>query len=202
MITLYGDSHWDSPYFFTAFVALREKGLEFETKTLDLDKGEQREPSFAGAITGRIPAIEHDGFWLAESTAIVEYVDSFGSTPSLLPREERRRARARQVMSWLRSDLLALREERPTTTMFFERAKQPLTAKGQDAADKLLRATSMLLDDATFRDWSIAHVDLAFMLHRLLLNGHEVPANVRAFAEREWARQSVRAFVEHERAPI
>ena len=40
------------------------------------------------------------------------------------------------------------------------------------------------------------------MLHRLILNGHDVPANIRAFAEREWARESVRAFVEHERAPI
>ena len=150
MITLYGDSHWDSPYFFTAFVALQEKGLAFETRVLDLDKGEQRQESFKGAITARIPAIEHEGVWLAESMAIAEYVDSFGGPP-LFPREERRRARVRQVMSWLRSDLLALREDRPTTTMFFARASTPLTAKGQAAADKLLRVTTSLLEDEFFR---------------------------------------------------
>ena len=48
--------------------------------------------------------------------------------------------------------------------------------------------------------WSQADSDLAFMLHRLLLNGHELPAKVRAYAEREWQRPSVQEFVTHERA--
>jgi glutathione S-transferase len=37
------------------------------------------------------------------------------------------------------------------------------------------------------------------MLHRLILNGHEIPAKVRTFAETQWQRPSIRAFVEHER---
>lgn len=202
MITLYGDSHWDSPYFFSAFVALREKRVAFETRTLDLDKGEQRSGTLAGAITARIPAIDHDGFWLAESMAIAEYVDESFDGPRLFPTDARARARARQILSWLRSDLLALRDERPTTTMFFAREREPLTTRGQAAADKLIRVTTTLLGEDAFRAWSLAHVDLAFMLHRLILNGHEVPEHVRAFAVREWARESVRAFVEHERAPL
>jgi hypothetical protein len=40
------------------------------------------------------------------------------------------------------------------------------------------------------------------MLHRLLLNGHDLPANVRAFAEAQWARPSVRGFVDRERATL
>jgi glutathione S-transferase len=198
---LYGDAHWDSPWFFTAFVAASEKGIAFETRVLDLDRGEQRNDSFRGAITGRIPAIEHDGFWLAESTAIAEYIDeSFEGTP-LFPKERRERARARQVMSWLRSDLQALREERPTTTMFFERAKEPLTKHGRAAADKLISVATALIGDRgqLFGDWSIADADLAFTLHRLILNNEDVPQPLRAFATREWQRPSVRAFVDRPR---
>lgn len=198
---LYGDAHWDSPYFFTAFVALTEKKVPFETRVLDLDKGEHRADSFRGAITSRIPALDHDGFWLAESMAIVDYLDDVFPSPRLLPEDVRDRARARQIMSWIRSDLMALREERPTTTMFFERAKTPLSKQGQAAANKLIDVANTLVGShgQMFPEWSIADADLAFMLHRLILNGHELPMTVRAFAEREWSRPSVKAFVDHPR---
>jgi glutathione S-transferase len=39
------------------------------------------------------------------------------------------------------------------------------------------------------------------MLHRLLSNGHDVPAKVRAFAETQWKRPSVAEFVAHARPP-
>ena len=75
-IVLYGDRMWDSPYFFSAFVALKEKALPFEVGTLDIDRGEQRTPRFRDrTLTARIPAIDHDGFVLSESLAILEYVD-------------------------------------------------------------------------------------------------------------------------------
>ncbi len=198
---LYGDHHWDSPWFFTAFVAAKEKGVAFETRVLDLDKGEQRGESFRGAITGRIPAIEHDGFWLAESSAIAEYIDEAFEGPRLFPTDLRERARARQLLSWLRSDLVSLREERPTTTMFFERATAPLSVKGRAAADKLIGVATTLLGTRgrLFDTWSIADADLAFMLHRLILNNDAVPAALHAFATREWQRPSVRAFVDRER---
>lgn len=43
-------------------------------------------------------------------------------------------------MAWLRSDLMALREERPTFTMFFEehRAKTPLSEKGKQHVEKVV----------------------------------------------------------------
>ena len=39
------------------------------------------------------------------------------------------------------------------------------------------------------------------MLHRLILNGHEVPPKLRKFAEAQWARPSVQKWVGHERPP-
>jgi hypothetical protein len=39
------------------------------------------------------------------------------------------------------------------------------------------------------------------MLHRLILNGDDVPLRQRAFAEAQWKRSSVAEFVERERPP-
>jgi glutathione S-transferase len=210
-IVLYGDRLLDSPFVFSAFVALREKGLPFELRRLDLDRGEQRAPDYgASSITARVPAIEHGGFWLAESLAIIEYLEeSFPppAHPRLLPDALHARARARQLLGWLRSDLLALRDERPTTTMFFERARTPLSARAQAAADKLLAVAGKVIpedQDHLFGTFGSADADLAFMLHRLILNGDPVPDRVQRYAERIWQRPSLKAFVEQDRqaAPV
>jgi len=208
-LVLYTDDFWISPYVFTCFVGLHEKSLEFEAHPVALQRKEQLEPGYRDrSITGRVPSLDHAGFRVAESSAIIEYVDEVFPPPRharLLPEPPKERARARQVMSWLRSDLLALREERPTTTMFYERARAPLSAEGREAAEKLVRVADLLLKDGAvslFGDWSIADADLGFMLHRLLLNGHDVPPKVRRFAEAQWDRPSVMAFVKRERPPL
>lgn len=205
-LVLHTDSAWISPYVFSCFVALHEKELPYETASVSLEGGEQHLPGFRDrALTGRVPALQHGDFWLAESSAIVEYLDeAFPDRPRMLPGDVRERARARQIMAWIRSDLLALREERPTTTMFYERATKPLSSAGEDAAAKLLRVADLVIPEgktSLFDAFSIADADLAFMLHRLILNGHEVPAKARAFAEAQWDRASIKAFVVRERTP-
>jgi glutathione S-transferase len=203
-LVLYVDDHWISPYAFSVFVVLEEKGLPFEARTVALPDRAHLEAGYAAkSLTARVPALEHGGFALAESSAIVEYLDdAFPKTARALPAEVKPRARARQVMAWLRSDLDGLREERPTTTMFYERATKPLSGRGQLAADKLTRVAEALLPrgaTSLFGAWSAADTDLAFMLHRLILNGHPVPDGPRAFAEATWQRPSVRKWVDHER---
>jgi len=199
-LTLYGENYWYSPYVFSAYVALTEKGVAFDTRVISLENGEHKAATFTASITGRVPALEHDGFWLAESSAIVEYVDETFAGPRLLPAAVRDRARARQLMAFVRSDLMALREERSTATMFYQRATSPLSPSGQAAADKLLAVADRVVRGTQLFDaWSIADADLAFALQRLVLNGHDVPAKLGAFAAANWARPSVRAFVEHER---
>jgi glutathione S-transferase len=159
------------------------------------------------SITARVPCIDHDGFMLSESLAIIEYLDdSFSGPayPSLLPRGTLPRARARQLLGWLRSDLLPLRDERPTTTMFHARATKPLGAKAQAAADKLLRIAEQVIprgEGELFGNWSAADGDLAFMLHRLILNGDPVPERVARYATRQWSRPSIRGYVEQKRPP-
>ncbi len=86
MITLYGESMWDSPWVLTAYVALREKGIDFETRALDLTAGEQSTPGYRDAsLTARVPSIDHDGFVLSESQAIVEYLEEAFPAPDFPP---------------------------------------------------------------------------------------------------------------------
>src|SRR5260221_12229745 len=87
-LTLFADRLWESPYVYSCFVALEEKGIPYEVKEVALDKGEQKSKEFIDrTIWGRVPAIEHDGFGLAESQAILDYFeDAFPETPRILPR--------------------------------------------------------------------------------------------------------------------
>ncbi len=207
-LVLHTDAFWISPYVFSCFVTLREKGLAFEIATVPLQEGAHRRPEFRDkSITARVPALDHGDFRLGESSAIIDYLEEAfpaPQTPSVYPERIRDRARARQILAWVRSDLGALREERSTTTMFYEPARTPLTPAGRAAADKLLRVADLLVPadgGPLFGSWSIADADLAFMLHRLIRSGDDVPARIRAWAGSQWSRPSVREFVEHPRDP-
>lgn len=206
-IVLHADAHWDSPYVFTVFVALSEKPLPFIAHPLHLDRGEQRTPEYRRkSLTSRVPSIEHDGFTLSESLAIVEYLEEQFRPPvhrALLPAGLHERSRARQLLGWLRSDLLALRDERPTTTMFGARANAALSDRARAAADKLIGVAEVLIPSGEgdlFGAFSIADADLAFMLHRLILNGDAVPERIVRYAVRQWQRPSIQAFVAHAHA--
>jgi glutathione S-transferase len=205
-LTLFGDAFWISPYVFTCYVALKEKGLAFDYEEVALHKNAQQQPAFRdGSLTGRVPALKHGDFWLAESSAIAEYVDeTFPEATALFPKDPKARARARQIMAWIRSDLMPIREERSTATMFYEHTTTPLSPAGEKAAEKLLRVAHALIPatgDHLFGAWSIADSDFAFMLHRLILNGHPMTSRTRAWAETQWQRPSVQEFVAHKRPP-
>jgi glutathione S-transferase len=204
-LVLHTDSLWISPWVFTVFVALKEKALEFEVNPISLEDGEQRAAKFSAAsITARVPALVHGDFWIAESMAIVDYLEeAFPESRRALPDGLRERARARQILSWLRSDLAQLREERSTATMFQEHQIKPLSPGGVESATKLVAGADALVphDRPTIASggFSLADADLAFALQRLILNDDEVPTRLRAYAELHWERPSVRAFVERTR---
>ena len=203
-LTLYVDAAFLSPYALSAFVALTEKGLPIQLRPVDLDCGEQlMRPYLARSITGRVPALTHDDFHLSESGVIAQYLeDTFPPPeyPALYPAERRPRAEALQMQSWLRTDLLALRAERPTEVIFHGRAGQPLSDAAHAASAKLIRVAQALLAHGgpnLFGDWSIADVDLALMLQRLACAGDDLPAELRGYAETQWQRPSVQRWVQY-----
>lgn len=202
-LTLFGERNLDSPFVFTAFVALKEKGVPFTLRFLDLSRGDQRQAPFVErSLTARVPTLSAGDFSLSESLAIVEYLDETlagPGSPRLLPASVEERARARQVLGWLRSDLAALRRERPTSSVFFEqqRVTAPLGDAARADADKLVRIAGTLLGGRTspFTRWSIAEADLAMALMRLIANGDEVPRPLHDWVEAQWRRPSIAAWV-------
>ena len=201
-LKLYVDSQFTSPYAISAFVALREKGLEFEMETVDLEAGKNKERSYTGkALTGRVPCLVHNDFMLTESSAITEYLDEMFPAPeyhALYPVLPQKRAVARQIQAWIRSDLGALREERSTYTVFYRRAEQPLSPAAQAAADKLVHLAERVIDGPyLFGRWCIADTDLAVMLSRLVMNGDPVPQKLKDYVAHQWQRESLQDWLKN-----
>ena len=203
---LYADSHFTSPYAMSAFVALTEKQLPFEIRTLDLATGENSAPDYARtSVTQRVPTLIDGDFALSELSAIAEYLNDAYPDPPIFPTDLHLRARARQVQAWLRSDLMPIRLERPTPTIFYRPVSTPLSPAAQIAARKLCAGAAELLShggENLFGQWSIADVDLAVMLHRLILNGDQVPPRLVGYARAQWQRPSVQRWVQRERPPL
>ncbi len=210
---LHGNTTWTSPYVLSCFVALREKALPFEVRTVALERGEQREPAFARpSLTARVPMLVDGDFSLTESSAIVEYLEDTYPAPghaAVLPRDVHDRARARQVMAWVRSDLMPLREERSAEWVFYPHSEvppfKPLSDAARRAVDRLVAAAEQLVPSGAgpmFGAWCVADTDLAMMLQRLVKCGDPVPACLRAYAAAQWERPAVREFCGHERPPF
>ncbi|HSM83394.1 MAG TPA: glutathione transferase [Nodosilinea sp.] len=200
---LYVDAQLISPYAMAAFVALQEKGIAFDMQTVNLAAEEHKTPSFAAVSPlQRVPTLVHRGFSLAESSAIAEYLEDLFPESPLYPRDLRDRAQARQIQAWLRSDLMALRAERPTEVVFLQPVETPLSAQAEAAAARLCAIAHTLLPTNSlelFGDWCIADTDLAVMLNRLVLNGDPVPQRLADYARHQWQRPSVQLWVNRQR---
>ena len=201
VITLWSDADFFSPYVMSVYVALQEKSLPFSLKTIDLDRGEHLQAGWTGyTATRRVPLLEVDDFALSESSAITEYLDERFAPPEwerLYPHDLQKRARARQIQAWLRSDLVPIREERSTAVVFGGVKMPALSEAGKRSAEKLFATATTLLAHGgqnLFGEWSIADADLALMLNRLVLNGDEVPEALADYATFQWQRASIQRY--------
>lgn len=90
---------WLSPFSRKVRVALNEKGLEAE---LALEKYWERRDEFLGLNpTGQVPVLlEDDGAVIADSQAIVEYLDDVYADPPLLGETPVQRAECRRLTAW------------------------------------------------------------------------------------------------------
>jgi glutathione S-transferase len=203
---LYVDANFASPYALVVFVSLIEKGLDFEIESLDLAAHANHDPNFARtSMTRRVPTLIHDGFTLSESSAICEYLDETFDGTRLYPTDPRDRARARQIQAWVRSDLMPIRDERPTFVVFNGAKRPALSKAARDAAERLFAAALTLLEGRTnnlFGAWSIADLDLAMMLQRLIVLGDAVPQRLIDYAAHQWRRSSVQQWILKERPPL
>ena len=208
MLTLYAEPTWMSPWVFHALVALEEKGLPYGLEVVSgatLHRPEIRER----AILCKVPILVHGDAWITESIAISEYLaERFPAPefPRLFPADLVQRARARQVMSALRTSCFALREERPTSGIFGTPDRpRPMSEQAQVEADELVRIASALIRPGAtsmFGAWCIADADLALALMRLVGSGDPVPPELAEYTAAQWDRASVQKFRRHVPAPV
>lgn len=113
-------------------IALNLKGLGAQHRFVHLRKGEQTSPDYRKVNpAGLVPCWSEDGFHLAQSLAIIEYLDETCPQPPLLPSDPRLRAIAREIALVVASDIHPIGNLRV-----------------------LNRLTAMGIDEAGRADWS------------------------------------------------
>ncbi len=96
MIVLYDFP--ECPYAQKVRIVLAEKELEFETKVVDLRKGEQRAAEFLKLNPlGKVPVLVDDEAVVYDSTIINEYLDEEYPNPPLMPEDSWGRAKVRMM---------------------------------------------------------------------------------------------------------
>jgi glutathione S-transferase len=87
-----------SPYARAVFATLEEKGASY--RLVPLAPGSQKsEPHISRHPFGRMPVLEHDGYLLYETQAILRYLDRLIPAPALTPTGPRAAGRMDQVMN-------------------------------------------------------------------------------------------------------
>jgi glutathione S-transferase len=87
-----------SPFGRAVLATLEEKGASY--RLLPVAPGTMRsEPHISRHPFGRVPVLEHDGFMLYESQAILRYLDRVLPSPALTPADPKAAGRMDQVMN-------------------------------------------------------------------------------------------------------
>jgi glutathione S-transferase/RNA polymerase-associated protein len=127
---------WDhplSPYAQKVKIALREKGVAFETAVPGgIGVGGAAGDFVAANPRAEVPALIHDGFGVFDSTIILEYIEDAWPTPALLPASPADRARVRMIEDVVDTHLEAVNWGL-SELRWFRRAEGPL---GDTLADK------------------------------------------------------------------
>jgi maleylacetoacetate isomerase len=114
MIKLY--SFWRSSASYRVRIALELKGMKYEYVPLSLtrDGGEQHKPGYRALNPqGRVPLLVDGDFKVAQSMAILDYLESLQPDPALQPRDPKLRARVLAFCHAIVSDIQPLQNMGP-----------------------------------------------------------------------------------------
>jgi len=203
-LTLYAESSWMSPWVFHAMVALEEKQLPYNLEVVSLPiPVSMKSALLPRAVIAKVPILVHGDLWLSESLAISEYLaETFPAPghPRLFPANLVERARARQLMMFLRTSSFALREARPTASVFGRSVTRPMPEQAKQEAAELERIALAVIPPGRttlFADWCIADCDLALALMRLVAHQDPLDHRLVDYALAQFDRTSVRRFIAH-----
>lgn len=160
---------------------LEELQVPYEHIPLNQNTGETRTPEYLAINpSGKIPALDHDGFVLTETVAINEYLAN--TYPNdLLPRDKQGQARLHQWTSW------ALTEVEPNLVSIFKEGRKP--REQQDPArveywrNEALRALRTVLETQLAGrpyllggEFTLADLNVAAILSPIAMIGIDIGA--------------------------
>jgi maleylacetoacetate isomerase len=78
--------YWRSSAAYRVRIALKLKGVDYESRPIDLREGAQNDPGYRAVNPyGLVPMLEIDGHRLTQSVAIINYLDIRYPVPPLIP---------------------------------------------------------------------------------------------------------------------
>jgi glutathione S-transferase len=130
------------------FVTLAEKAIAYDTQNVDLFKNEQFKPEYLKINPkGVVPALDHDGRIVIESSLICEYLDDCFPDPRLIPADPYLRARMRLWSKAVDETLFEATRELSFSAMFRERMRNMTEAQREgryrNVGDPIKRARLM-----------------------------------------------------------
>jgi glutathione S-transferase len=176
------------PFAARARIVLAEKGVEYETVTIDLD--DRPAWLYEKNRLGRVPVWEDGAFLLPESRAIMEYAEERWPEPRLLPRDGEARALVRLAIErfeQLRGPYYGVRRGDPA-------AWDELQARLAELDGDLAAHAYLGGDDYTLAD--LAYVPWLLRARSLLGVELEPFRRVQAWLDRLAARPAVAAEVD------
>lgn len=194
--------HPFSPYAQKVKIALREKGLEFETVLPGgLGAGGAAGEFVAANPRAEVPALIDDGVAVFDSTIILEYLEDLRPQPPLLPAAPADRARVRmleevmdthyEAINWALSEIRAFRRAEGAE------AETLLGAAGRQLAGFFAWLERQLGDREWFNGTAFGWGDLAVVPYLNGSRGHGFPppdgSRLAAWLDRANARPSVAA---------
>ncbi len=206
---VYGSSM--SPYARKVLAFAAEKGIEVETRPIGLGS---QDPEFRAASPfGKIPALRDGDFTLADSSAIVAYLEAVKPDPALIPAEPKARARTIWFDEFADTIMGAC-----GTKMFFNRIVAPRFLKREgdlavaekaeceelppilDYLEGAITESGFLVEDRlTLADIAVASPFANFRHLNLPIDERRYP-KLKAFVEKILDRPSFKQWVDRETA--
>jgi glutathione S-transferase len=191
-----------------AWLALKEKGVSFEERLIDLTLDDRAAKIARLSPSGRLPVLDHEGAIVWDSLAIMEYVnEAFRDGPDLLPADLKERARARSLLAWMHSGFGQLRAGMSYESTFHVK-RPPAPAQAHDEAVVVATAWEHELtrSGGPFLVGALSLADLTFVPVIRRLRAYDFPFDrfpkAKSWAETLFARTSVRMLMaETEKLP-
>lgn len=98
--------YWRSSAAYRVRIALNLKGVEYEQRSVNLAAGEQKADDYRAINPqGLVPMLEIDGHRIAQSLAIIVYLDQTIGEPALMPRDPADGAHVRAMAMTIACDI-------------------------------------------------------------------------------------------------